>query len=87
MPLIKDDVVIGFLGVDNPRKHCDDATLLSSIQYFITEMVYMKKQQENLEYLSYRDVLTGMYNRNKYMDVLDEYKERKINDAGVAFLI
>lgn len=26
-----------------------------------------------------------MYNRNKYMDVLDEYKERKINDAGVAF--
>lgn len=85
VPLIKDDVVIGFLGVDNPRKHCDDATLLSSIQYFITEMVYMKKQQENLEYLSYRDVLTGMYNRNKYMDVLDEYKERKINDAGVAF--
>ena len=85
VPLIKDDVVIGFLGVDNPRKHCDDATLLSSIQYFITETVYMKKQQENLEYLSYRDVLTGMYNRNKYMDVLDEYKERKINDAGVAF--
>ena len=85
VPLIKDDVVIGFLGVDNPRKHCDDATLLSSIQYFITETVYMKKQQENLEYLSYRDSLTGMYNRNKYMDVLDEYKERKINDAGVAF--
>ena len=85
VPLIKDDEVIGFLGVDNPRKHCDDATLLSSIQYFITETVYMKKQQENLKYLSYRDVLTGMYNRNKYMDVLDEYKERKINDVGVAF--
>lgn len=85
VPLIKDDTVIGFLGVDNPRKHCDDATLLSSIQYFITETVYMKKQQENLEYLSYRDILTGMYNRNKYMDVLDEYQDRKINDAGVAF--
>lgn len=85
VPLIKDNTVIGFLGVDNPRKHCDDATLLSSIQYFITETVYMKKQQENLEYLSYRDILTGMYNRNKYMDVLDEYQDRKINDAGVAF--
>lgn len=75
VPLIKDDVVIGFLGVDNPRKHCDDATLLSSIRYFITETVYMKKQQENLEYLSYRDVLTGMYNRNKYMDVVDMLNE------------
>lgn len=85
VPLIKDNTVIGFLGVDNPRKHCDDATLLSSIQYFITETVYMKKQQENLEYLSYRDILTGMYNRNKYMDVLDEYQDRKINDAGVTF--
>lgn len=85
VPLIKDNTVIGFPGVDNPRKHCDDATLLSSIQYFITETVYMKKQQENLEYLSYRDILTGMYNRNKYMDVLDEYQDRKINDAGVAF--
>ena len=35
VPLKKNEKIIGFVGVDNPRTHFDDATLLLSLQYFI----------------------------------------------------
>ena len=37
VPLYSDGKIIGFLGVDNPRLHYEDHTLLSSIQYFLTD--------------------------------------------------
>lgn len=43
VPLLDADEITGFLGVDNPREHYDDATLLSSIQFFITSSLRKKK--------------------------------------------
>ena len=63
VPLMKGGAMVGFLGVDNPRAHYDDATLLASIQFFVTNSLDRKKQQAYLEKLSYRDMLTGLYNR------------------------
>ncbi len=86
VPLLKEGKIIGFLGVDNPRMHYNDATLLASIQFFITSSLERKKEQEYLEYLSYRDMLTQIYNRNKYMEVLDEHKGEQIRQTGVAYI-
>ena len=86
VPLRKKDKILGFLGVDNPGKHYDDATLLSSIQYFITNSLVTKKQQEQLQYLSYNDHLTQIYNRNKYMEVLEELREQALKRTGVAYI-
>lgn len=86
VPLRKDGKILGFLGVDNPRTHYDDATLLSSIQYFIINSLEAKKHQEQLQYLSYRDMLTKLYNRNKYMDVLREYGAQAMEKTGVAYI-
>ncbi len=86
VPLRKEGKIIGFLGVDNPRMHYDDATLLSSIQYFITNSLDAKRHQEQLQYLSYRDMLTKLYNRNKYMDVLRECEAQTIEKTGVAYI-
>ncbi len=86
VPLRRKGKIIGFLGVDNPRKHNDDATLLSSIQYFITNSLSIKKQQEQLQYLSYRDMLTQLYNRNKYISVVAAYDDEPIENTGVAFI-
>ena len=78
--------IIGFLGVDNPREHCNDATLLSSIQYFVTNSLMIKAEQDKLKYLSYRDMLTNIYNRNKYIDVVDGYKNSYIEKIGVIYI-
>ena len=76
VPLKKKNKIIGFLGVDNPRNHYDDPTLLSSIQYFIINSMERKEKQQQLEDLSYRDMLTGLYNRNKYIRVVNPMTER-----------
>lgn len=86
VPLKKKKKIIGFLGVDNPRTHYDDATLLSSIQYFIINSLERRERQQQLEDLSYRDMLTGLYNRNKYIMVVEAYAGEKLHNVGVAYI-
>ena len=86
VPLKKKNKIIGFLGVDNPRENYDDATLLSSIQYFIINSIERKEMQQQLEDLSYRDMLTGLYNRNKYITVVESYSGKTLHEVGVAYI-
>ena len=76
VPLIRNREIIGFIGVDNPRKNYR-IFHSSSIQFFIMNRLDTKAQQEKLQYLSYRDALTNLYNRNRYMDVLESYGQNK----------
>ncbi len=50
--------------------HYEDMALLSSIQYFVTNSLEKRVQQDRMRYLSYRDMLTGLYNRNKYISIV-----------------
>lgn len=86
VPLKQDRKIIGFLGVDNPRSHYEDATLLSSIQYFVINSIERKERQLQLEELSYHDMLTGLYNRNKYIMVVESYDRKKLHNVGVAYI-
>lgn len=86
VPLSKDGIVAGFVGVDNPKQHYDDVTLLSSIQFFITNSLASGKQQEQLRYMSFRDALTSLYNRNKYIQMLDFYAGQRLEKVGVAYI-
>ena len=86
VPLKEKKKIIGFLGVDNPQNHYDDATLLSSIQYFIINSIERKERQQQLEDLSYRDMLTGLYNRNKYIMVVESYNGKSLHNVGVAYI-
>ena len=86
VPLNSDGKIIGFLGVDNPRLHYEDHTLLSSIQYFLTDSLKAKEHKEKLRYMSYRDMLTTLYNRNKYIQMLESVQEETITRTGVAYI-
>ena len=86
VPLMKGGAMVGFLGVDNPRAHYDDATLLSSIQFFVTNSLERKKQQAYLDKLSYRDMLTGLYNRNRYIERLEAYKQVQDQQIGAIYI-
>lgn len=86
VPLMKGGAMVGFLGVDNPRAHYDDATLLASIRFFVTNSLDRKKQQAYLEKLSYRDMLTGLYNRNRYIERLEAYKQVQDQQIGAIYI-
>ena len=86
VPLMREGTVIGFMGVDNPREHYSDPTLLSSIQFFISNSLDTKVQQEQLQYLSYRDTLTELYNRNQYMKVMASCARTPLEQVGAAYL-
>ena len=75
VPLMKGGAMVGFLGVDNPRAHYDDATLLASIQFFVTNSLDRKKQQAYLEKLSYRDI-----------ERLEAYKQVQDQQIGAIYI-
>lgn len=86
VPLKRDGNIIGFLGVDNPVNHYEDMALLSSIQYFVTNSLEKRVQQDRMRYLSYRDMLTGLYNRNKYISIVKAAKDKILKNVGVAYI-
>ena len=86
VPLQRGEHIIGFLGVDNPRAHSQDPTLLSSIQFFVTNSLEQKKVQEKLYRLSYQDTLTGLDNRNRYMELLEAGKGIVLEQAGGIYM-
>lgn len=85
VPLKRGDVIIGYMGVDNPQKNYNDLTLLSSVQFFITEALERKSTHESLTRMSFTDTLTHMHNRNKFNYVCDELLRHPRNRVGVAF--
>lgn len=86
VPLCRGKQIIGFLGLDNPRKHAQDATLLSSIQFFITNSLEQRDQQQYLQQLSYHDALTHLRNRNSYIENLNAWKQTKLEKVGCIYI-
>lgn len=82
VPLCRGKQIIGFMGLDNPRRHAQDATLLSSIQFFIVNSLDQRDQQEYLRQLSYHDQLTHLQNRNSYMEKLHAWQQEAPEQVG-----
>ena len=85
-PLFDEGKIIGFLGIDNPRAYASDFSLLNSITYFIQSDVKKRKILQRLEYQSYTDALTGLGNRNKYIQFLHKMEEKPSKSVGIVFL-
>lgn len=86
VPLMEQGRVIGFMGVSNPQQHYEDETLLSSLQYFVTNSLRQKKEEEFLRKMSFHDQLTGLYNRNRYNLTLKNWAKDCQNQVGILYL-
>lgn len=86
VPLVREEKIVGFLGVDNPKKNYTDFTLLSSVTYFIQSKIDKRKYNEMLERMSYEDSLTGLYNRNRFNNDVACLKENQPEKLGVVYL-
>ena len=86
VPLIRDNVITGFIGVDNRRKNYDDFTLLTSITYFMQNDLEKRRVTEKLKNLSYKDCLTGMFNRHMYNQTTEDLKDTPLSTLGIIYL-
>ena len=86
VPVVKDDEVVGFLGVDDPKDNIKDFDLLTSVLYFIQNDLEKRRVMEQLERLSYEDTLTGLYNRNRYNEVRKVMKKKVPDKLGIIYM-
>lgn len=86
VPVVEDDKIVGFLGVDDPKENIGDIDLLTSVLYFIQNDLEKRRVMEQLEKLSYEDTLTGLYNRNRYNYVRTTMKKKAPERLGIIYM-
>ena len=82
-PLLMNDKIVGFLGVDNPNLHESNMELMRAISKFVVVELNKRRMLRKLNKLSYTDMLTGVQNRNSYIRDLTAYYERPPQSLGV----
>lgn len=86
-PLERDGKLVGVLGIDNPPAELirDIASPLRTLCYFYLTTMQRIEDEERLRVLSFHDGLTGLFNRNRYIDDIEALK-RGASQLGVVFL-
>lgn len=79
-----EEQLIGYIGVDNPRQHEEDVTLLHSISYFVVNELLKHTMQDRLRFINFHDPLTGLLSLNSYSELLHTVKEETFQSLGVA---
>lgn len=69
VPLIENDAVMGFFGVDNPPvQDLENTTaILNILAYFFQTLISRNRMADRLQQLSFTDGLTGAMNRNAFI--------------------
>lgn len=84
-PLILEDSIIGFYGVDNPpqeiMEHISDAAEI--IGHFLVSLLEKQRLMEQLEKLSFEDSLSGVRNRHALNYDISFYKALK--EVGIIY--
>ena len=86
VPLYMDNRVSGFIGVDNPKSHRQDYSLLCSIALVVANEQKKRAMEHRLKEMSFTDKLTGLGNRNHYMQTLEQLEKTPPPNLGVVFI-
>lgn len=85
-PMRHNDKIIGFIGVDNPSVNLNMVELLKTMSLFIINDLKKAEMNRKMYELSYKDMLTGIGNRNMYISVMDNFEENPPEALGVVFV-
>ncbi len=69
-------------GVDSPTKNFNNLELLRSIILFVVDKIRKNKMYQQLLQLSYSDSLTGVWNRNKYIQMIEDLESGRFDSMG-----
>lgn len=84
-PVIKNNVVSGYVFLCNPTQNTNDMSLLNIVTAFLINHITKHELVKDLEFLSYTDKLTGLYNRNYYMNCIENFKNSPDQPIGIIF--
>ncbi len=76
--------VVGFIGVDNPKRYIKNTSLIRSVSAFITDFLEKSDLIEKLNQLSFYDNLTGLKNRHSYSMALKQGPNQR--SVGVIYV-
>lgn len=87
-PLDKNGEIIGYIGIDNPppEKIHKSGTFFAALSYFISFMMIREQNEKKLREMSYMDSLTGLYNRNKFLEDIEKIRNGENEGFGVLYM-
>lgn len=86
IPLYVKGEIKGFLGIDDPKIHKENFYYLKELTYFLENEIAKNSLKKKLVKMSYQDSMTGLENRNSYMNFCDEFSEGHPAPIGVIFM-
>lgn len=84
-PLTFNGEIVGFLGVDNPKKNTDTLMLLQSVAALVINDIHKRKNMAELFELSFHDRLTGLENRHAYVKCMEGLEAEPDKSLGIIF--
>lgn len=84
-PLIRNETIIGFLGVDNPTAQIPSTELLRVMVDFLTVELEKRRMIQLMEKMSSIDSLTGVKNRGSYINMLRKIEYSPPKTIGFIF--
>lgn len=85
VPMYEGKEIIGVIGAEDLVADSQNRILLRASANLLMEELQKHRMIKKLEQISYTDLLTGIYNRNKYISVLEEYETHLPESLGVIF--
>lgn len=85
-PLKEEEKIVGLIGVDNPARNVTETMLLRSVSYFVMDDIVKRRMNATLIRMSYTDVLTGLWNRTKYVEALGMLEDAATPTLGIIYV-
>ena len=75
---------VRYFGIVNPTQHTDEAPLLRSLSFFVSNEMAKRQMRQQQEFAIFHDLLTGLLNRNSYLRYLRDLSRAPLSSLGVA---
>lgn len=83
VPLLSQEKIIGCCAIVNPSAQGQDLSFVESLAAFLVSELLKYQAVEQLRFMSYHDPLTGLGNRNRYVEQLQKWQQHPLSQAGV----
>ena len=64
--LMEGDSLVGYIGIENPRRNLDNTTMLQSFSYFMQNEISKRSMQEHQKFIENHDMMTELLNWQGY---------------------